>query len=674
MIDQSTVQKILDSANIVDVVSDFVNLRKRGINYVGLCPFHSDRNPSFYVSPSKNICKCFSCGEGGTPLHFIMKHEQLDYVGALKFLAHKYNIPIEEREETEEEKAKANERESLFIVNEFAGKFFQNQLFETEEGKNIGLSYFLERGLRVDTLKQFGLGYSPESRTALTEEALKNGYQEKYLIESGLSIKYEDNKNTVDRFRGRVIFPVYTISGKIVAFGGRILGKKDKTAKYVNSPENLIYSKSRELYGLYQAKRSITRENKCFLVEGYMDVLSMCQSGIENVVSSSGTALTTQQIKLLHRFTENITVLYDGDAAGIKAALRGIDLLLEEGLHIKVVLLPDGEDPDSFAQSHTAEEFNDFIKKSEVDFISFKTSILLADSSNDPIKRAELISDIVESIALIPEPIERAVYVQSTSQRLEIDEQLLLSEVKKRREQRKKSQYGKAGHTAQVTTTPETTPLETGTESPVALQTTETEKPYRQINKDEIELLKQIIRNGNTLLRLGEHINAEKEEDEYIPLSLFIQQELYEEDILFGSTIFRTILDEAVSVCLAQQLDTVKYFTNHPSAEISRIAVEMVTDRYRLSKVYDRIGRVSVGKKENQEKKEAFELGLFVTREIYNIKNNYILEKIRDIQSEIIEAQRSNKNDRIIELMHHIAELNELKAAFAQALGERTVI
>ena len=430
MIDQPTIDRILDAANIVDVVSEFVTLRKRGINYVGLCPFHTDKTPSFYVSPAKNICKCFACGEGGTAVHFIMKHEQLNYFDALRYLAKKYNIEIQERELTDKEKQRKSDRESMLIVNSWAQQYFTTQLYEHVEGKTIGLRYFAERGFREDTIRKFQLGYSLDKRDALYKEATKNGYKKEFLEKTGLVIAY-DNGGVNDRFRGRVIFPVHTLSGKVVAFGGRVLKKDEKTAKYVNSPESEIYHKSNELYGIYFAKQAIVKEDRCFLVEGYTDVISMHQAGIENVVASSGTALTQGQIRLIHRFTSNITVLYDGDAAGIKAALRGIDLLLEDGMNVKVVLLPDGEDPDSFARKHNASQFSEFIKQSETDFIRFKTRLLLDDAGTDPIKRSSLITDIIRTVAIIPDNIARSIYIRECSAMMEIDEQVLLNEVNK---------------------------------------------------------------------------------------------------------------------------------------------------------------------------------------------------------------------------------------------------
>ena len=435
MIDQATIDRILDAAQIMDVVSDFVTLRKRGVNYVGLCPFHSDKTPSFYVSPAKGLCKCFACGQGGNAVHFIMAHEQMSYPEALRYLAKKYNIEIKERELSDEEKLVQSERESLFIVNNFARDYFQNILKNHVDGRSIGMAYFRNRGFRDDIIEKFQLGYCTESHDALAKEALQKGYKKEYLVKTGLCYETDDHRLR-DRFWGRVIFPVHTLSGKVVAFGGRVLASATKgvKVKYVNSPESEIYHKSNELYGIYFAKQAIVKQDRCFLVEGYTDVISMHQSGIENVVASSGTALTPGQIRMIHRFTNNMTVLYDGDAAGIKASIRGIDMLLEEGMNIKVCLLPDGDDPDSFARKHNSTEFQAFIAEHETDFIRFKTNLLLEDAGKDPIKRAELIGNLVQSISVIPEAIVRDVYIKECAQLLHVEDKLLVSEVAKRRE------------------------------------------------------------------------------------------------------------------------------------------------------------------------------------------------------------------------------------------------
>lgn len=429
-IDQGTVQRILDAADIVEVVSDFVHLKRRGSGYIGLCPFHNERTPSFSVSKTKGICKCFSCGKGGSAVNFIMELEQLSYYEALRYLAKKYNIEIEERELTDKERQEASERESMMAINEFAMHHFEHILADTPDGRNIGLAYFRERGINDAMIKRFHLGYALEKSNDLQQAALSKGFTEHFLLETGLC--YRTEKGPIkDRFRGRVIYPVFTVSGKVVAFGGRTLRKDKDVAKYVNSPESSVYKKSRELYGLYQAKQAIVRKDKCILVEGYMDVISMHQSGVENVVASSGTSLTEGQIRLIHRFTENVTVIYDSDPAGIKASLRGIDMLLAEGLNIKVLLLPEGDDPDSFAQSHSSTQVEEYLAEHETDFIRFKTDILMRGVENDPIARAKVVQDIVRSISMIPDPITRTVYIGECSRSMQIDEKVLTLQVAK---------------------------------------------------------------------------------------------------------------------------------------------------------------------------------------------------------------------------------------------------
>lgn len=429
-IDRETVQRILDTADIVEVVSDFVHLKKRGANYVGLCPFHNERTPSFSVSKSKGICKCFSCGKGGSPVNFIMEIEQISYYEALRYLANKYNIEIKEHEMSEKERQEESDRESMLAVNDFAMRHFESTMADTDDGRNIGLAYFRERGINEAMIRRFHLGYSLDKRDDLFSTAIRKGFNEKFLIDTGLCYRTERG-DAVDRFRSRVIYPVFTVSGKVVAFGGRTLRKDKEVAKYVNSPESSVYRKSYELYGLYQAKQAIVKKDRCILVEGYMDVISMHQSGVENVVASSGTSLTEGQIRLIHRFTENVTVIYDADAAGIKASLRGIDLLLAEGLNVKVLLLPEGEDPDSFAQSHSSSEVEEYLAENSRDFIDFKTSVLLQGLDNDPVARSKAIQSIVRSIAMIPDQITRTVYIGQCSRALDISEKVLTLEVAK---------------------------------------------------------------------------------------------------------------------------------------------------------------------------------------------------------------------------------------------------
>lgn len=707
MIDQPTIDRILDAANIVDVVSEFVTLRKRGVNYVGLCPFHSDKSPSFYVSPAKNICKCFACGEGGTAVHFIMKHEQLSYYDALRFLAKKYNIEIQERELSEHEKQARNDRESMLIVNSWAQKYFTNQLYDTQEGKAAGLRYFAERGFREDTIRKFQLGYSLEQRDALYKTAIKSGYKKVFLEKTGLVIAYE-NGGVNDRFRGRVIFPVHSLSGKIVAFGGRVLKKDEKTAKYVNSPESEIYHKSNELYGIYFAKQAIVKADRCFLVEGYTDVISMHQAGVENVVASSGTALTQGQIRLIHRFTNNITVLYDGDAAGIKAALRGIDLLLEEGMNVKVVLLPDGEDPDSFARKHNASQFAEFIRQNETDFIRFKTRLLLNDAGTDPIKRSTLISDIIRTVAIIPDNIARSLYIRECSAMMEIDEELLLNEVNKIRlnkEERRASTspalpsdsptqiseypdipnyqpYAEELQTAQSpdqtsssepTIPPPVPPEEdipdngktipsevSSTLQSVPLSLQPKRSPYEAY---ELALLRYIVRYGEHIL--FQYTDEETNEEVIIRVAEYIRSELERDDLTFYTPLFKNMMDEAANRCHTQGFIANRYFLAHPDPNVSRLAANLISEKYQLSKYHTKYRDL-----EQEENK----LDQLVLRELYAFKDAYILSQIKEFQLQIKNLQSKDTMDQVFELMKKLTRLNEIKNALSKELGERIIL
>lgn len=718
MIDQPTIDRILDAANIVDVVSEFVTLRKRGINYVGLCPFHTDKTPSFYVSPAKNICKCFACGEGGTAVHFIMKHEQLNYFDALRYLAKKYNIEIQERELTDKEKQRKSDRESMLIVNSWAQQYFTTQLYEHVEGKTVGLRYFAERGFREDTIRKFQLGYSLDKRDALYKEATKNGYKKEFLEKTGLVIAY-DNGGVNDRFRGRVIFPVHTLSGKVVAFGGRVLKKDEKTAKYVNSPESEIYHKSNELYGIYFAKQAIVKEDRCFLVEGYTDVISMHQAGIENVVASSGTALTQGQIRLIHRFTSNITVLYDGDAAGIKAALRGIDLLLEDGMNVKVVLLPDGEDPDSFARKHNASQFSEFIKQSETDFIRFKTRLLLDDAGTDPIKRSALITDIIRTVAIIPDNIARSIYIRECSAMMEIDEQVLLNEVNKIRLSKEERQNMQGQVTPPVSNTmsmipeypdlpgyqpvagdsflppddtvplpddympppppPEEYPMEeTGpmdvpppdyppaqppqTVQPV--QPVQTGQPKRSpYEVYELTLLKYIVRYGEQIL--FDYVDEETNKHIVMRVAEYIRYDLERDDLTFYTPIIKSMLDEAADKCKTEGFIASRYFLAHPDPNVSRLAANLISEKYQLSKYHS---------KYRELEQEQDKLDQLVTREIYAMKDAYILRQIKETQLGIKEAHAQGNEEKVFELMKQLTRLNEIKNVLSKELGERIVL
>lgn len=550
-IDRETVQRIFDTANIVDVVSDFVSLKRRGANYLGLCPFHSDRTPSFYVSPAKNICKCFACGKGGSPVNFVMEHEQMTFNEALRYLAKKYSIEIQEHEMSDEEREKESAREAMFNANDFALRFFEKTMAETADGRDIGLAYFRERGITDVAIKRFHLGYSAERGNELYIAAKKAGFEEHTLVDTGLCVRRDDG-SLYDRFRGRVIYPVHTISGKVVAFGGRTLRSDKKVAKYVNSPESVIYSKSRELYGLYQAKKSIVERKKCILVEGYMDVISMSQLGIENVVASSGTALTEGQIRLIHRFTDTVTVIYDSDAAGIKASLRGIDMLLAEGLKMKVVLLPDGEDPDSFAQSHSLTEVEKYIDEHETDFIRFKTDILFQGLENDPIRRSQAITEIVGSIAVIPDEITRSVYIQECSRSLDIDEQVLLREVRKiiaqrreklaedrRREQARSTLQSDAGQSQYAAPSAQTA-AQTIADSAVNSQKADIQKVNDLLLPHEQALIRYIIRYGAHTLP----IDDEDGNTQQVKVIDYITQELNMDNIRFTHPGYAKVIDE----------------------------------------------------------------------------------------------------------------------------------
>ena len=699
MIDQATIDRI------VDVVSEFVTLRRRGVNYIGLCPFHNEKTPSFSVSPSKGLCKCFSCGKGGNVVHFIMEHEQLSYYEALKWLANKYHIEVKERELTDEEKQAHSLRESLFVVNQFASEYFQDILYNHIDGQRIGMTYLRSRGFRDDIIKKFQLGYSTDSHDALARTAKQKGYQEEFLVKTGLCYRKDDG-SLRDRFWGRVIFPVHTLSGKVVAFGGRVLSAATKNVqmKYVNSPESEIYHKSRELYGIYFAKQAIVRQDRCFLVEGYTDVLSMHQAGIENVVASSGTSLTEGQIRLIHRFTDNITVLYDGDSAGIKASLRGIDLLLAEGLNVKVLLLPDGDDPDSFAKKHNASEFQGFIDANETDFIKFKTSILLEGLENDPIKKSEAIQDIVKSISVIPENITRAVYIKECSKRFEIDEKILAEEVKKTAKGIKaKDRSGKS------TTEPETTSSPTVRTEPSDAATVKS----KSLRMYETDIIRYIAKYG----MCNELFEIENPDGGFSNVTLVeaVNVELTSESISFSVPAFKKIFDRALSflpdfyadlpgeadrldkemrekVQIAQLSDTVvgkakerlvesiqkdfknklidfekeyleKRLCSDQDDEIRQTTLDLVIEKEPLSKVHTRLSDME---SEYDRLRDLVSLSLNVW------KDALLSQRIKEIQEEIkLLCQASGDINRVEQLMQ---ELSQLRAIRKQLIGDRVII
>lgn len=687
MIDQNTINRILDTARIEEVVGDFVSLRKSGANYMGLCPFHDEKTPSFSVSPSKGIFKCFSCGKGGNVVHFIKEHEQLSYSEALKWLARKYNIEVVEKELSEEEKQLNNDRESMFIVNEFARDYFSNNLHNSLEGHNIGLAYFQgQRHLREDIIRKFQLGYCSEQRDAFTLNALQHGYQKEMLIKTGLSIQSQNNA-LFDRYRGRVIFPVHTISGKVVAFGGRILKKDDKLAKYVNSPESEIYSKSAELYGLYFAKKSIIKENCCYLVEGYLDVISMHQAGIENVVASSGTSLTHGQIRQIHRFSENITVLYDGDAAGIKAALRGINLLLEDGMNVKVVLLPEGEDPDSYAQSHSASEVMEYIRQNECDFIRFKTNILMKDCENDPIGRARMIQDIVESISLIPNEIIRSEYIKACSHQLQTREELLLKEVNKKRRdyiERIKQKKAYENHQRDMGAQPVAMQepaqenelsadllaamTQAGERKEMPSKPRESKVAHDHLDAYEKNLLKMILRYGERELY--------EDEGRSVSVLAFIRAELENDGVDFEHPVYKEMLHEAYQHMDEADFVPERYFLRHSKSEFSLVTAELITERYELSKIYrpadetGETGNVNFTMKVDKEEDTLIEL---VPRLIMELKYRILRQKINQATDAIKQAERSGDTQALMQWMTNYRDLRELEKSFAKTLGERII-
>jgi len=585
LIPKFTIDKIIDAARVEDVIGDFITLKKRGSNLLGLCPFHGEKSPSFTVSPAKGIYKCFGCSKSGTAVNFIMDHESLSYPEALKYLANKYGIEVVEKEVTNEEKAQQNEKESLYIVMQYAQKYFTDLLLNDDLGRSIGLGYFTERGFSQTTIDKFQLGYSSEERRKFSETAVKNSYKPEYLVKTGMSIlsnnHVDGNPITVtdifDRYTGRVMFPIHNITGKVIGFGGRILTNDKKQAKYINSPQTDIYDKSKTLYGLFQAKKTIIQEDTCFLVEGYTDVISMHQSGIENVVASSGTSLTVEQIKLIHRFTKNITILYDGDLAGIKASFRGIDLILEEGMNVRVLLFPDGDDPDSYSKKVTNEEFKAFIKSNSKDFIAFKTSLLYQEAENDPIKRAELIKDIVESIAVIPDAINRSVYVKECSKIMDIGEQILHIAINKIiRKKGTKNQVPSSNY-----------PLdETYTED---VQIEEEPKDV-VLDNEEKDLLQLMMQYGNVVI----DVEAEDSDSvqKSIPLSVceFIIFELWRDNLQFINPLYQSVLDECQHYLEQGNIPSVQTFLNHENPVISNFALTIASFSEVVSPGWEKFG------------------------------------------------------------------------------------
>ena len=644
MIDQETVNRIIDAANIVEVVSDFVSLKKSGNNYFGCCPFHNEKTSSFSVSPAKNIFYCFGCHKGGNAVNFIMEHEQMAYVEALKYLAQKYHIEVKEKEFTPEEQERHDDRESMMVLNEFAKNTFIRNMTETDEGRAIGYKYFKERGFNEETIKTYELGYSLSERKAFTDLALKSGYQQKYLVSTGLSILKEEDGYIFDRFSNRVMFPIHNLTGKVIGFGGRVLDARTKgvNVKYMNSPQSEIYDKSRSLYGIYQAKATIVKKDKCFLVEGYTDVLSMHQSGITNVVASNGTALTTDQIRLIHKFTSNITVLYDGDSAGIHAALRGIDMILAEEMNVKVLLLPDGEDPDSFARNHSSTELEDFIDKNETDFILFKTKLLLNDAGNDPVKLSGLVNAIVDSISVVPDSIKRAFYVKECAELMNIDEKLIHREINKRLRKRREQWYDDEKKEA-----------EQAVKAPIVKTFNPQQETVKRFREYEEELLSLLIKHGNEVL----FILAKGDEPSVdVSVAQYIIKELTDNNIEFSVPICRKVLEmytEAIGK--AEKLDVTK-FTLCADAEVSQFAVGLLMPKNEVSKkLWDKRNRY-IPPEESRMKD-------VIDRALIGYKLELMQQTLEEIQKRLNELQKEPDSDlKISELMNeYVAYMNYYK-------------
>ncbi|OJV20673.1 MAG: DNA primase [Bacteroidetes bacterium 41-46] len=573
MISKTTITRILDSAQIVDVISDFVSLRRRGANYIACCPFHNEKTPSFSVSPSKGIYKCFGCGKAGNAVNFIMEHEHLSYVDALKFLGRKFGIEVEEREESEEEVQQRLKSESLLVVSEFARDFYVNALWNSQKGRSVGLSYFKERGFSEETIKKFQLGWASEGRDgSMSAAAVRAGYKKEYIISSGLGVEREQTGELADRFYERAMFPIHSLTGRVIAFGGRTLRTDKNIAKYINSPETEIYNKSRTLYGLFFAKSAISRLQKCYLVEGYTDVISMVQAGIENVVASSGTSLTSEQVRLIRRFSPNVTILYDSDPAGIKASLRGIDMLLEEGLQVRVVLFPDGEDPDSYAKNNSPAQLVDYLNSSERDFIEFKIELLSEEAEKDPIKRRQLINEVVTSISVIPDAITRAVYIEECSIRLRFDQNLLAREVNKLRKVRlPHGSYGKESETKETLPLAQIPDIDTGDRLPVFIKNIYYEPAER-------ELLYY-------LLKFGEYPLYGSEEGAISPIkvSQFILNELQTDDLEFQNLLYKNMFEEYYKVKELSQEDIQRHFTGHPDPDVVTLTTSILIQEHSLN-------------------------------------------------------------------------------------------
>lgn len=662
MIDHATIERIKDAANIVEVVSEFVTLRKSGSNYKGLCPFHDEKTPSFYVSPARGTCHCFGCGKGGNPVGFIMEHEQMTYPEALRWLARKYHIEIKERELSDNEKREQSERESMFIVNEWAASYFQHLMHDTADGVAIGMQYFRSRGFRDDIVSKFQLGYDDTDRRALAQEALRKGYKEDFLLKTGICYK-NDRGELIDRYAGRVIFPWIGISGKVVGFGGRLLDSRTKgvSQKYVNSPDSDIYHKDRELYGIYQAKKAIAKEDRVYMVEGYTDVISMHQCGIENVVANSGTALSVHQIHILHRFTSNITLLYDGDAAGIHAALRGTDMLLSEGMNLKVLLLPDGDDPDSFARKHSADEFRKYIKEHQTDFIEFKTDLLLR-GERDPLKRSEAINSIVRSISFVTNPILRDTYLHDCSVRMGINEATLINTL---------NNFIRSNREATASSSDNSQTTKPTTQNS-QLKIHNYPSPLQQASKVEQMLVELIVRNGDTVI----YNNVETEDGTTVNLNVaqYIAYNLGVDGLKFANPLNSRILDEAVNHAGDEQFCAEQFFLHHSDIEISRIATDLCMDKYQLLDE-QKAARADEEKNADElrvEEENRIEALRQQTEHLLNdFRMDYLEQRLRDLKRDISLAV--NDPERLQQLMEEYKTAHELRSQLARLLGNNII-
>ena len=667
MIPRETIDRIFEAAKVEDVVGSYVSLKKRGANLLGLCPFHHEKTGSFTVSPSKGIYKCFGCGKAGNAVGFIMEIEQCSYIEAIKQLAQRYHITIEERELTQEEKQRQDDRESMFVVNDFANKWFQSQLFDTQEGTAVGMAYLRQRGIREDIIRKFQLGYSPE-RAKLWEEAKKAGYQDTYLVNNpdnqigtGVCLKDEQGR-LFDRFRGRVIFPFFSVSGKVTGFAGRLIKQSDKAGKYVNSPTSILYEKKHELYGFYQAKQAIKREDCCYLVEGQLDVIQLVQSGIENVVASGGTSLTYPQIRLIHRFTENATILYDGDSAGIKAALRGIDMMLEEGINVKVVLLPEGEDPDSFARKHNATEVLEYIQQHQTDFIRLKTQLLSADAGNDPVKRADMITQIVQSIAIIPDIIKRQIYTKDCSVSLGIQEDVLTRKVVELRkkyvdEQRKKKSAPEKNTEVEETSVAEPT-VAVEPQQPTAKIT---------IKEQNIQNLMQLI------VRYGEVVIYQSE-NQIVRVGEYIISELHRDNVDVDNALYQLIMEEYMAHYKEPNWVAATYFQYHPNGDISQLAVNMLADKYQLSRMYAKQMVSENVVKEVDMPSDVDMLPDMVQRMLLELKYTIVNERIDTMQTMLKEAQMHDDWELIRTILEQQPVLIDIRQQLCKALGNRVIL